>query len=89
DMFKIKRGLFRAPDVVKLRDITHTGISAFQQGNIDDIIEIKFNETKDALSHEQETAYIVIAGDPGKLHFLESHTCQIDDRRKRRWLREA
>lgn len=89
DMFKIKRGLFRAPDVVKLRDITRTGISAFQQGNIDDIIEIKFNETNDSLSIEQRDAYRYIAGSNNKLHLLESHTCQIDDRRKRRWLREA
>lgn len=89
DRFKIKRGLFRAPDVVKLKDITCTGIKAFQQGNIDDIIEIKFNETKDYMSEAQRTAYEYIAGTPNKLHLLESHTCQIDDRRKRRWLREA
>ncbi|TBN93430.1 Uma2 family endonuclease [Salmonella enterica subsp. salamae serovar 13,22:z:-] len=89
DMFKIKQGLFRVPDVLKLRDITRTGISAFQQGNIDDIIEIKFNETNDYMSETQQNAYIEIAGTPGKLHLLESHTCQIDDRRKRHWLREA
>lgn len=89
DMFRIKRGLFRVPDVVKLRDITLTGVSAFQQGNIDDIIEIKFNETNDSLSIAQRDAYRYISGSNNKLHLLESHTCQIDDRRKRRWLREA
>lgn len=89
DIFKIKKGLFRVPDIVKLSDITLTGITAFQQGNIDDIIEIKFNETNDRLTKAQQIAYEYIAGDPKKLHLLKSHVCQTDDRRRRRWLREA
>jgi hypothetical protein len=89
DLFKVKNGLFRIPDVVKIRNINYSGVVAFQQENIDDIIEIKFNETNDYMSETQQNAYIEIAGSPNKLHLLESHTCQIDDRRKRRWLREA
>lgn len=89
DMFKIQRGLIRIPDVVKIRNMAITGSSAFQQDNIDDIIEIKFNETKDRMSKEQKKAYVQIAGNLNKLHLLESKVCQIDDRRKRRWIRDA
>lgn len=89
DMFKIKSGLFRIPDVVKIRDMLKKGAPAFQQSNIDDIIEIKFNETEDKMSKEQKKAYIKIAGSPNKLHLLESKVCQIDDKRKRSWIRDA
>lgn len=89
DIFKIRKGLIRIPDVIKLKNISLSGAEAFRQNNIDDIIEIKFNETNDSLSREQQWAYEVISGRADNLHLLESHTCQIDDRRRRRWLREA
>ncbi|PKE28527.1 hypothetical protein CWS43_21080 [Rahnella sp. AA] len=88
-MFKIQKGLFRIPDVVKIKNIMLSGKIEFQQENIDDVIEIKFNETKDTLSGEQRDAYIDIAGSRSKFHLLESNVCQIDDRRKREWLQDA
>lgn len=75
--------------MTKIHNLTLQGASAFQQTNIDDIIEIKFNETKDEMSKEQRQAYMLISGDSNKVHLLESKVCQIDDRRKRRWLRDA
>lgn len=48
-LFKIKKGLFRIPDVTKIRNLTLKVTPAFQQAKIDDIIEIKFNEIKDEM----------------------------------------
>ncbi|WP_347254097.1 VRR-NUC domain-containing protein [Leminorella grimontii] len=89
DMFKVTRGLFRIPDVVKLKNIMLTGKAAFEQGNLDDVIEIKFNQSGDKLSPDQKLSYERIAGDKRKFHLLQTNTCQIDDRRQRDWLRDA
>ena len=82
-----RKGSFRIPDVIRLRDISLTGHAAFSQGNIHTVIEIKF--PGDRLSREQQLAYEYIAGDENKFRLLETHVCQIDDKRKREWIREA
>lgn len=81
------RGLFRIPDVIRIRDITLSGPAAFSQGNLRTVIEIKFDG--DTLADDQRTAYQKIAGDFNNFRLLETHTCQVDDRRKRAWIRDA
>lgn len=86
-IFKVTRGLFRIPDVVKLKNIELSGKAAFEQANLDDVIEIKFNQSGDKLLETQKRAYERIAGERRKFHLLQSNTCQIDNRRQRDWLR--
>jgi len=82
-----RKGSFRIPDVIRLNDVTLTGQAAFSQGNIHTVIEIKF--PGDKLSPEQEVSYRYIAGDREKFRLLETHVCQIDDKRKREWIRDS
>lgn len=81
------RGLFRIPDVIRIRDIALGGAAAFSQGNLQTVIEIKFD--RDSLSDGQMTAYQKIAGHPKKFRLLETHTCQVTDDSKRDWIRDA
>ena len=87
DVILKRRGSFRIPDVIRLKDFTLTGKPAFSQGNIETVIEIKF--PGDSLSWQQQEAYEDIAGNPSKFRLLETHVCQIDDKRKREWIRDS
>ena len=87
DMILRRSGSFRIPDVIRLKDLTLTGKPAFSQGNIQTVIEIKF--PGDRLSPEQELAYRYIAGERDKFRLLETDVCQIDDKRKREWIRDS
>ena len=82
-----RRGSFRIPDVIRLKDFTLTGEAAFSQGNIHTVIEIKF--PGDRLNKEQQLAYEFIAGRPSKFRLLETDTCQRDEQRKREWIRDS
>lgn len=84
---KGRRGLFRIPDVIRINNTMLTGKQAFTQQNIHTVIEIKF--PGDRLSPEQQVAYQRIAGDRQKFRLLETKVCQIDDKRKREWIRDA
>lgn len=81
------RGLFRIPDVIRLRDTALSNAAAFSQSNLQAVIEIKFDGDK--LSEEQIEAYQDIAGKDENFRLLETRTCQVDDRRKRVWIRDA
>ena len=87
DMVLKRKGSFRIPDVIRLKDISLNGKPAFSQGNIHTVIEIKF--PGDKLSPEQEVAYQYIAGEREKFRLLETDVCQVDDKRKREWIRES
>ena len=87
DVILKRRGSFRIPDVIRLKDFTLTGKPAFSQGNIETVIEIKF--PGDRLKKEQRDAYEDIAGDEDKFRLLETHVCQVDDKRKREWIRDS
>ncbi len=51
------------------------------------MIEIKF--PGDRLSREQQINYMNIAGNEDNFRLLETDVCQIDDKRKREWIRDA
>lgn len=73
--------------MIRLKDISLTCKAAFNQGNIHTVIEIKF--PGDKLSPEQEVAYRYIAGKREKFRLLETDVCQVDNKRKRKWIRDS
>ncbi|EPP6249351.1 VRR-NUC domain-containing protein [Cronobacter sakazakii] len=87
DIVLKRKGSFRIPDVIRISDVTLTGNAAFSQGNIHTVIEIKF--PGDRLTLHQQRAYEDIAGDEDNFRLLETDVCQIDDKRKREWIRDA
>lgn len=87
DVLLKRKGSFRIPDVIRLKDISLSGKVAFSQSNIHTVIEIKFSGDK--LSEAQQRAYSMIAGKPSKFRLLETHVCQVDDKRKREWIRDS
>ncbi|MBD2792534.1 VRR-NUC domain-containing protein [Xenorhabdus szentirmaii] len=86
-LIKGQKGLFRIPDVVRIKNIMLAGKLAFSQENIHTVIEIKF--PGDRLTPEQRVAYVDIAGGRMKFRLLETGVCQVDDKRKREWIRDA
>lgn len=87
DVVLKRKGSFRIPDVIRLKDVTLTGKAAFSQSNIHTVIEIKF--PGDRLTWEQRDAYRFIAGNPSNFRLLETDVCQVDDKRKREWIRKS
>ena len=87
DIVLKRKGSFRIPDVIRISDVTLTGNAAFSQGNIHTVIEIKF--PGDRLTWRQQRAYELIAAKPSDFRLLETDVCQIDDKRKREWIRDA
>ncbi|MEE3661795.1 VRR-NUC domain-containing protein [Brenneria sp. g21c3] len=83
---KRRRGMLRIPDVVRLKNRMLVGKQAFSQPNLHTVIEIKF--PGDRLTTDQQRAYEDIAG-AENFRLLETHTCQVDDKTKRKWLRDA
>jgi len=87
DVVLKRKGSFRIPDVIRLKDVSLTGKAAFSQDNINTVIEIKF--PGDKLSREQQEAYMNIAGVEENFRLLETDVCQVDDKRKREWIRDS
>ncbi|MEC5317869.1 VRR-NUC domain-containing protein [Brenneria populi subsp. brevivirga] len=84
---KRRRGMLRIPDVVRLKNRMLIGKQAFSQSNLHTVIEIKF--PGDRLDPEQQLAYERIAGIRKNFRLLKTDTCQVDDKAKREWLRDA
>lgn len=82
-----RTGLFRIPDVIRITNPMLSGSLAFSQKNIHTVIEIKF--PGDRLSYDQQQAYQRISGNRENFRLLETKVCQIDDKRKREWIRDA
>ncbi|QBX82575.1 VRR-NUC domain-containing protein [Citrobacter tructae] len=87
DVVLKRKGSFRIPDVIRLKDVSLTGKPAFSQGNIHTVIEIKF--PGDYLSIQQQRAYEDIAGVRDNFRLMETDVCQVDDKRKREWIRDS
>lgn len=87
DVVLKRKGSFRIPDVIRISNVSLRGKPAFSQKNIHTVIEIKF--PGDRLSQEQQRAYEDIAGDENKFRLLETNVCQVDDKRKREWIRDT
>ncbi|ATA26727.1 hypothetical protein BIY26_07415 [Brenneria goodwinii] len=86
-IFNKRQGLFRIPDVVRLKNRMLIGKQAFSQPNLHTVIEIKF--PGDNLSDKQQRDYEYIAGVRRNFRLLKTDTCQVDDKAKREWLRDA
>ncbi|MEC5345325.1 VRR-NUC domain-containing protein, partial [Brenneria populi] len=85
-IYNKRQGLFRIPDVVRLKNRMLIGKQAFSQSNLHTVIEIKF--PGDKLTEEQQQAYEDIAG-AENFRLLETDTCRVDDKTQREWLRDA
>ena len=75
-----QRGLFRIPDVLRVKDFSLGGVAQYSQPNLRFVIEIKFDN--DRFQPEQQKDYIKIAPE-GALRLLTAERCRCQKPRRR------